>query len=200
MGPLERGFLRACRSGLCSQLEGQVVEIGAGTGLNFTYYPPACQVLALEPHPGMRRCAEKRLQSHGLFHIRLSPAGGEQIPLDTASVDHCVSTLVLCSVAEVAPVLREIRRVLKPGGQLHLLEHSRGQGGWGRLHDALTPLWSRLSGGCHLNRRPREAILQAGLGLNSWVEVARLAGMEFATGQATAPPSSSYRVGPTPGS
>lgn len=179
MGPLERAYLRTCRARLCSGLSGRIVEIGAGTGVNFEFYPPDCQVLALEPDPAMRARAQKRHRP-----IEVSPASAEHIPLGSGQADHCVSTLVLCSVADPAAVLREIARVLKPGGCLHLLEHSRGRGAWGVLHDHLTPLWSWLTGGCHLNRRPQQRVLEAGFSWQHSESVFRILGADFLMGSA----------------
>ena len=182
LGPLERRFLAACRFNLCSPLQGQVVEVGAGTGLNLPYYGRQCQVLALEPHDGMRKCAEGRCRHLDRSNIRISSAAAEEIPLPTGTVDHWVSTLVLCSVQDVGRVLAEARRVLKPTGQIHLLEHGRGQGAWGVIHDWLTPAWSWLSGGCHLNRQPQRSLQGAGFEAVGWQPVATVAGVPFFMG------------------
>jgi hypothetical protein len=82
-------------------------------------------------------------------------------------------------VEDVSKVLAEARRVLKPEGRLHLLEHERGCGMWGQLHDLLTPTWSWLSGGCHLNRQPGLSVRAAGFELEGWESVGRIAGIDF---------------------
>lgn len=180
LSPLEKRFLSVCRSRLCAGLSGQIVEAGAGTGLNFSHYGNHCRVLAIEPDAAMRERACQRANSH----IEVVAGRAEQIPLPAHSVDHWVGTLVLCSVNEVATVLAEARRVLKPEGRLHLLEHERGSAAWGRVHDLLTPAWSWLSGGCHLNRRPRLSLENAGFRLDSWETVFRVGGSPFQMGSA----------------
>lgn len=159
--------LRPFRERLVGLAEGRVLEIGAGTGANFPYYRRADSVLALEPDPYMRRRAWRRLQGLGLQGtIRLVPGLAEELPLEDASVDHVVCTLVLCSVDDPARSLAEVRRVLRPGGSLRFLEHVRFEEGWkGWLQDRLTPLWRRLFGGCHLNRRTLDSIARAGFRL-----------------------------------
>lgn len=142
---------------------GRVLEVGAGTGAAFPYYRRADEVVALEPDPFMRARAEARLR--GLresvpISLRAGPA--ESLPFDDGSFDTAVSTLVFCSVANPRKGLSELHRVLRPGGEFRFIEHVRGDGLRGPVLDALTPIWKRISAGCHLNRRTLDDIGRAG--------------------------------------
>ncbi|MCP9274841.1 class I SAM-dependent methyltransferase [Mycolicibacterium arenosum] len=111
--------MRRRRRDLVAAARGRVIEIGAGTGLNVAYYPEAVDELVLtEPEPGMRRKLERRTAREA----RIVAALAERLPVEDASVDTVVSTLVLCTVTDPALVLREIARVLRPGGQLLFIE------------------------------------------------------------------------------
>ena len=107
---------------LLGSLSGTVVEIGAGTGANFDYFPSNCRLIAAEPNPAMRRRLTTRVVDEGL-DVDIRGARGEQLDLDDNTADAVVSTLVLCSVDNVPEVLAEITRVLKPGGRFIFLEH-----------------------------------------------------------------------------
>lgn len=155
---MERGEMGRMRPRLLEGIAGDVVEIGAGTGLNFPHYPPGARVIALEPDPHMLKRARERVTPA----IDLRQAPGEALPLEDASADAVVSTLVLCTVESQERSLTEIRRVLRPGGELRFIEHVRAQGRLGRVQDALQPVWGQFSGGCHWNRRTEEAIVAAG--------------------------------------
>lgn len=149
------------REALIPQAAGVVLEIGAGSGLNFPYYDGAITKLyALEPHATL--CAKARPRAARVpFAIEFLALKGESIPLPDGCIDTVVCTWVLCSIEDVAAALREMHRVLKPGGQLLFVEH--GLAPTPRLaawQQRLTPLWSLCAGGCHLNRRP-DLLLQA---------------------------------------
>lgn len=156
------------RRRLVAPASGSVVEIGAGYGATFPLYPPAVsRVLALEPDPTLRGLARAAAAAAAVPVVVLDGVA-EALPAADASVDVVVTSLVLCSVAEPAAVLAEAVRVLKPGGLLLFYEHVRSTH---RLlaaaEDLVTPLWSRLAGGCHPNRDTSAAIAAAGLTIRS---------------------------------
>ncbi|MEM3086336.1 MAG: class I SAM-dependent methyltransferase [Halobacteria archaeon] len=142
---------------------GRVLEVGAGTGASFPCYRKADEVVALEPDPFMRAKAEARLRDlRDAAPISLRPGPVEALPFKDASFDTAVSTLVFCSVASPRKGLSELSRVLRPGGEFRFIEHVRGDGPGAAVRDALTPLWKRISAGCHLNRRTVEEMRRAG--------------------------------------
>ena len=145
--------LRRERAALLSHARGQVLEIGAGTGLNAAFYPAGVEPTFSEPDPHMA----KRI--HG--HVVAAPA--EALPFADASFDTVVSTLVLCGVDDLERALAEIRRVLRPGGSLLFLEHVRApaDSSLARWQDRLNPLW-RLFAGCDCNRDTLAAMGAAG--------------------------------------
>jgi ubiquinone/menaquinone biosynthesis C-methylase UbiE len=157
----ERGFLGEMRSHLLSDLSGDVLEIGAGTGANFEHYPPSARVTALEPDPFMLKRAEEKLAATGRSNITLSQGPAERLPYDDASFDTVVSTLVLCTVRDVPQSLAEIRRVLRPGGQLRFVEHVRAKAFLGGVQDVIKPIWGWFGAGCHPNRRTTDALRAA---------------------------------------
>lgn len=151
------------RRKLLSRAEGVVVEIGAGTGLNFPHYPAAVtEVIATEPDPHML----KRLRAAAMrswVPVRVIEAGAESLPLPDGSADTVVATLVLCSVTEVGASLEEIRRVLKPGGRLLFYEHVRAlDPRFARRQDRFERPWGFFGAGCHPNRETVTAIETAG--------------------------------------
>ncbi len=180
MTPFERAALGRARRELLLDLRGRILEIGCGTGVNFSLYAEPENVLALEPDEAMRLTAEQ-VRPEGL---ELRKGQAESLPLPDASVDHMVVTLVFCSVESMQRSLGEARRVLKPGGALHFLEHVRGSGMFGRLHDLCTPLWSRVAAGCHLNRNTVAVLREAGFELTEVREVLRFIGTPFVVGRA----------------
>lgn len=157
----EDAWLREMRRDLVSSLPGDVLEIGAGTGLNIPHYQRASRVVLAEPDPAMRARLLARV-SEASVPIELAAWQGETLAADAGSFDVVVSTLVLCSVRDVAATLREVRRVLRPGGQLVFIEHVLGDGTRARFQHALRPVWSFLMGGCQCDRRTVEAIEEAG--------------------------------------
>jgi ubiquinone/menaquinone biosynthesis C-methylase UbiE len=160
---LERYCLASWRSDLLSLLDGDVLELGAGTGVNLDYYQQGnlSSLTLVEPDPFMRRRLARKLgQTSIAKRTKILDSGAEVLPLGDASVDAVVATLVLCSVRDVARVLGEARRVLRPGGKLALIEHIAAPMGTRRRRwqNCLEPTWTFLSGGCHLLRDPRPAI------------------------------------------
>jgi ubiquinone/menaquinone biosynthesis C-methylase UbiE len=151
------------RRTLLAGLHGTVIEIGAGDGSAFGLYPDAVtQVLALEPEDFLRARAQEKAASAPV-PVTVLAAAAEQIPAEDASADGVVTSLVLCSVADQAAVLAEIRRVLHPGGTLAFYEHVRSRHRLlAKAEDLLTPAWGRIAGGCHPNRDTLGAISAAG--------------------------------------
>lgn len=144
-------------------LSGRVIEVGAGNGLNFGHYPDTVtQVVAVEPEDRLRALAEQAA-ANAPVPVRVVAGHAVALPAEDGTFDAAVASLVLCSIADVAAALAEIRRVLRPGGELRFFEHVRSANPlFGLLQDALTPLWSRAGGGCHLNRDTAASIRAAG--------------------------------------
>jgi ubiquinone/menaquinone biosynthesis C-methylase UbiE len=147
--------------------EGRVLEIGAGSGLNVPFYSQkARNVLALDPSRALLSLA--RNGPTGSQRVMYVEGSAESIPLADRSVDTVLTTWTLCSIADVASALSEVRRVLKPSGKLLFVEHGRAPDSavsvW---QDRLTPLWRRVAGGCHLNREMDRLIERAGFLVDS---------------------------------
>jgi ubiquinone/menaquinone biosynthesis C-methylase UbiE len=159
---LNRAGLDRWRDRLVGGLTGDVLEIGAGTGLNLHRYPAAARLTALEPDADYADRLRERAAELGRTATVVDGVA-EAIPLPAASFDHVVVSLVLCTVPDPEGALREIARVLRPGGSLAFLEHVRDEGRLGRWQDRLTWLQRLLAGGCRLNRDPVDAIGRAGL-------------------------------------
>jgi ubiquinone/menaquinone biosynthesis C-methylase UbiE len=153
----ERRGLARERARLIGTLHGRILEIGAGTGLNVPHYPPDVDVVFTEPDPHMAA----RLRRRG---VEVVEAAAESLPFEDGSFDFVVSTLVLCTVPDVPATLAEVRRVLKPGGQLVLIEHVRAEAGTSLAHwqDRLHGPWKAFACGCHFNRDLRSSLAEAG--------------------------------------
>lgn len=149
----EIGGMRRRRRALLARAYGRVVEIGAGTGLNVGHYPAAVDELVLaEPDPGMRRRLSRRVRRRPNAP-RILDAAAERLPLADGSVDTVVSTLVLCTVDDPERALREVDRVLRPGGQLLFVEHVRARSRvLAACQDGLRRPWRGFAGGCVCNR------------------------------------------------
>lgn len=150
------------RDDLVGDLEGDILEIGVGSGPNLARYRRASRICAIEPN-AQRAESAQREAARLPIPVTLKTAPAECIPFDSASFDHVVSSLVFCSVDDPVTALREIQRVLKPGGTLHMVEHVRPQNAaMGLLFHALTPFWRRLASNCHLDRPTVETVRGAG--------------------------------------
>jgi ubiquinone/menaquinone biosynthesis C-methylase UbiE len=151
------------RRRLLAGLAGRVAEIGAGNGLNFGHYPPeVTEVVAVEPEAILRAAAE-RAAAGSPVPVTVVAGHADALPLEAASVDAVVLSLVLCSVPHPAHALAEVRRVLRPGGQVRFYEHVRSKSRIvGLLQDVITPIWKRQAAGCHPNRDTLAALRSAG--------------------------------------
>jgi ubiquinone/menaquinone biosynthesis C-methylase UbiE len=163
---MRRGELTPIRARVAASLDGDVLEVGFGSGLNVPHYPPAVnRVQAVDPATIGRKLAADRVASSSV-PVEYVDLDGQALSLPSASVDHVLTTWTLCSIPDVDRALREIRRVLRPGGLFHFVEHGRSPdsrvAGW---QDRLTPLQRRLAGGCHLNRPIDQLVRNSGLEL-----------------------------------
>lgn len=152
------------RARVAAGLAGEVVEVGFGSGLNVPHYPAAVtRVLAVDPATVGRKLAKPRVAASPV-PVEYIGLDGQALPLPDGSVDHALSTWTLCTIPDARQALREIARVLRPGGALHFVEHGRCPDPTvARWQDRLTPLQRRVAGGCHLNRRIDELITSSGL-------------------------------------
>lgn len=173
---MERGFMREVREEIVGGARGRILEVGCGTGASFPHYRDAGDVVAIDPDPHMLERARNKAATLGsLVDIRQAPA--EALPFEEGSFDTVIATLVLCTVRDPAQALAEVRRVLRPGGELRFCEHVRLENRLGALvQDALTPLWQLIAAGCHPNRDTVEGIRQAGFEVErlEWVKSAPL--------------------------
>ena len=161
---LERDVLSPRRASLLGELQGQVLDLGAGTGANLRHLRRATRVIAAEPDPAMRKRLARKVPDSPV-PVELSAAAAESLPFADGTFDAVVVTCVLCTVADPETAVAEARRVLKPTGRLIALEHVRGTGRLARWQDRITPLWSRLMAGCHPNRDTAATIERAGFSL-----------------------------------
>ena len=148
---------------LFADLEGTVVEIGPGTGVNLPYLPDGLRWIGLEPNPHMHSYIRERLAGRDLdTTLRTDPAQNTGLPDDSA--DAVISTLVLCSVPDVAGALTELRRILRPGGRFRFIEHVAAERHtplcW--FQRGIRPLWKAVADGCHPDRDTGTHLQQAG--------------------------------------
>ncbi|WP_226005240.1 class I SAM-dependent methyltransferase [Natrinema salinisoli] len=149
------------REYLAAGLEGRILEIGLGTGSMVPYYEASLEhgatLHGLEPDPTMRQRARETI-ADSTVDMALVSGRGESLPYETDAFDYVVECGVFCSVPSMEPMLAEIARVLRDDGEFRFLDHVRSDGLIGRSQDFLTPLWRRIGGNCHLNRRLRPLI------------------------------------------
>ncbi len=154
------GQMKKVRSKTVPLAKGKILEIGFGSGHNLPFYKAGQveQFLALEPDAQMRKLAEDRMREVE-FDCETLGLEAESIPLDDASMDTVVVTFTLCTIPQVKQALGEMRRVIKPGGQLIFAEHGLApDAGVAKWQARIEPLWKPLGGGCHLTRKPVELI------------------------------------------
>jgi ubiquinone/menaquinone biosynthesis C-methylase UbiE len=163
MAGTEQACLQAHRQKLVGQASGRVLEIGGGTGANLPFYGADVESVTLtEPEPPMLRRLERRLRERMPTATALN-ASAEDLPFEDASFDFAVSTLVLCTVDDQPSALRELRRVLRPGGRLLFIEHVRAEEErLARWQDRLNGMQQKIGHGCNCNRSTLQAIGDAG--------------------------------------
>jgi ubiquinone/menaquinone biosynthesis C-methylase UbiE len=181
MWPFERAAVGAWRRRLATRARGRVIEIGTGTGAQFCWYAPTASVTAVEPDGSMRERARRRA-SRAAARVTVVEGRAEDLPFAEASFDAAVSAFALCTVADPAAALAELRRVLVPGGTLLLLEHVHLRWEPGRtLQSGVAPAWAAVAGGCRLDRDTVRTAVEAGFGVAEmrthvagWIVEARL--------------------------
>jgi ubiquinone/menaquinone biosynthesis C-methylase UbiE len=158
---MRNSLLGPYRERIVGLAEGRVLEIGVGSGMNLPFYTNrVTELLGLEPHPKLLSMAS---QKSGPVPAKLIESSAESIPLDAESVDTVVMTWTLCTIPDAEAALAELRRVLKPGGQLLLVEHGLApEENVRKWQHRLTPIWKRLAGGCHLDRPIADLVRHAG--------------------------------------
>lgn len=173
-------------------LSGEVLEVGFGSGLTMPYYPPAVtRVRAVDPSAVARKLAADKVAASPV-PVEYIGADAQALPLADSSIDHVVSILTLCTIPHPERALAEIRRVLRPGGSFHFMEHGLSpEEAVARWQHRLTPLQRRVFGGCHINRPIDRLVAGAGLELtrldNYYVKGPRVFGYMF-DGVAIKPP------------
>ncbi|HEU4564207.1 MAG TPA: methyltransferase domain-containing protein [Gemmatimonadaceae bacterium] len=162
MAAAERRWLAPMRARLVAGLGGRVLEVGAGTGLDFPHYPAAALVVATEPDVAMLERARARARQ-APARVLVVAADAEALPFRDGAFDAGVVALALCTIPRPQRALEELRRVLRPGVPLRLLEHVRAPDRRAaRMQERLTPVWRRLAGGCHLDRDTVAEVARAG--------------------------------------
>lgn len=144
---------RAIRERVCGDLKGEVLEIGFGTGHNLPFIPAGVtRLLAVEPSARSVELAQDRIHASPI-EVEVVGLDGQRLPVGDASVDAVLCTWSLCTIPDAVAAVREARRVLRPGGHFHFIEHGLApDAGVRRWQDRLNPIQNRLGGGCNLNR------------------------------------------------
>ena len=153
---------RSIRQRVCADLEGEVLEIGFGTGHNLPFLPAGVtRLLAVEPAGRSVELARERIAA-APFEVEVVGLDGQRLPVEDASVDNVLCTWSLCTIPDAVAAVREARRVLRPGGHFHFVEHGAAPDDKvRRWQDRLNPIQNRIAGGCNLNR-DIVAIVEAG--------------------------------------
>lgn len=154
----------AARQRACAGLAGDIVEIGFGTGMNLAHLPPAVtRVRVVEPSPGSLRRASARIQASPV-PVEVWGLDGQSLPFPDDSVGHVLLTWSLCTIPDPVAAVREVRRILEPGGTLHFVEHGRSpEPGVARWQERLNRPWRRFACGCNLHRDVVAILTDGGL-------------------------------------
>jgi SAM-dependent methyltransferase len=167
------------RARVAAGLTGEILEVGFGSGRNVPHYPSeVTRVLAVEPAAAGRRLAAERVAASKV-PVEFVGLDGQNLPLADESVDHVLVTWTLCTIPDVKRALAEVRRVLRPGGNLHFVEHGRSpRPRIARWQDRVTPTWGKVAGGCHLNRSIPDLIAGSDLTVTR-LDAYRMSGLEL---------------------
>jgi ubiquinone/menaquinone biosynthesis C-methylase UbiE len=191
--------IKSLRSRALARADGRILELGFGTGLNLPHYPPQVRrIVAVDPNPGMATLARRRMATLPI-EVEHHQITAEELPFASASFESVVCTLTLCSIPRVESALREVRRVLKPGGQFLFFEHGRHPDpAVSKWQDRLNGIWGKVFDGCHINRDMRALVAQSGLALTQlenpvMTAVPRPVGYCY-LGRAERPPDTSLNV------
>lgn len=163
---LGRKDLHELRARVCVGLEGEVLEVGFGSGLNVPHYPPSvARVRAVDPATAGRKLAAARVSSSPV-PVEYVGLDGERLPLEDESVDHVLTTWTLCTIPDADRAVAEMRRVLRPGGRVHFVEHGLAPDpAVVRWQRRLNSIQKRVFGGCHLDRPIDRLLTDAGLAI-----------------------------------
>jgi ubiquinone/menaquinone biosynthesis C-methylase UbiE len=166
---MQQDQLKKYRSELVASARGQVLEIGVGSGLNLPLYSKSVEnIIGIDPSPLLLAMARRRADAVGV-HAELVQGSATTIPLADDVADTVVMTWTLCSVPDLLAALREIRRVLKSDGRLLFIEHGLApEPSVQQWQRRLTPIWRRISGGCHLDRKMDNLLRSAGFDLEEF--------------------------------
>lgn len=164
---LGRKDLHELRVRVCVGLHGEVLEVGFGSGLNVPHYPPSvARVQAVDPATAGRKLAAARVANSPVA-VEYVGLDGERLPLEDESVDHVLTTWTLCTIPDADRAVAEMRRVLRPGGRLHFVEHGLAPDpAVVRWQRRLNPIQKRVFGGCHLDRPIDRLLTGAGLAID----------------------------------
>lgn len=169
MKATEDACLTEWRKDLLKNVDGKVLEIGAGTGVSLDLYPKrqTLEIFLSEPDANMRSQLEKKVRNHDLTNVTVLSCPGEKITNEDNFYDVVFVSLVCCSVNDVESSLKEIKRVLKPDGRFLFLEHVAAKSGSNlrKWQNRLTIFWRKIAGNCHLNRETEKHIENAGFTL-----------------------------------
>lgn len=184
MTVLERTGLRRWREWLVDGSRGHVLDVGCGTGRNLALFDGRARVVAVDPCAQSLRAARRRAP-----HALLVRARAEALPFREGAFDAVTSGLVFCSVGDPGAGLRELHRVLRPGGSLRMLEHVRSPRPWqARMQDWVQPAWTWFTGGCHPNRDTEAMVARAGFTIDAASRRARGSMRRFVARPATEAP------------
>jgi SAM-dependent methyltransferase len=154
------------RDELLAGLSGRVIEVGAGTGLNFDHYPSAVtEVVAVEPEPYLRGAAEEAAAAASA-PVTIVDGTADELPVEAGEFDAGVASLVLCSVPNQGRALGELHRAIRAGGELRFYEHVRSsEPGFARMQRVVDFVWPLFGGGCHTSRETERAFTEAGFAI-----------------------------------